>query len=78
MSENISTSEKKRRRKRTRIYARLEELRYEVPTVRTRTMNKEFGPYWYFLLPEGGQIPMVLKEKKRYLNWGLDRNLQRL
>lgn len=64
-----STPVKRRRRRRRAILDRLEELKDKTSIERVRTMNKEFGPYWYFLLEYDAKIPDDLKHSDRFVDW---------
>lgn len=59
----------RRNEKRRKIQTRYAELKGEGPVTRTQTMNREFGPYWYFMLPEGGQSPPAFLRSERYKDW---------
>lgn len=55
-------------KKRRQIWTKLDLLKDEVPSFRTRTMNKEFGPYWYYLV-YGEDQPIL---SPRYKKWQSD------
>jgi hypothetical protein len=55
-------------KKRSQIRTKLDLLKDDVPSFRTRTMNKEFGPYWYYLLDVEDQ-PIL---SPRYKQWQSD------
>lgn len=67
-----------RQKKRNQILTKLDLLKNEVPSFRTRIMNKEFGPYWYYLLGREDQpIPEELIRSPRYQQWLDDRQEER-
>ena len=53
---------------------RYAELQKETPVERIRIMNKEFGPYWYYFMTYGQDIPKDKKANKRYAHWLTWRN----
>jgi len=69
MTANPNTgSEKRRRRRRTEMRARYDDLRFKTPIDRIQMMEEEFGPYWAVRMLSDDSVPWVY-DSQRYKDW---------